>query len=79
MSGSLDKSGPWETLLEDGLINTRSKAASLLNFTFDKPVEIQFLKFELVSYWGVHGGGLQYFVAIPATSKSHPKSYQIGK
>ena len=55
--------------MEDELVDTRSKAASLLNFTFEEPVEIQFLKFELVSYWGKWGGGLQYFAAIPDTSE----------
>ena len=71
-------SGPWETLVEHHLPDSRGKPAPLLNYTFKEPVEIQFIRFELVSSWGVHGGGLQYFVAIPATSKSHPKSYQIG-
>ena len=69
--GSLDKNGPWETLLEDQLVDTRAVVAPLLNFTFDKPVEIQFIKFDLISYWGGGGGGLQYFAAIPATSKKH--------
>ena len=45
------------------------KPASLLNFTFEQPVEIQFLKFDLVSFWGA-GGGLQYFAPILA-SKQH--------
>ena len=66
--GSKNENGPWETLLEDQLPYKRGVVAPLLNFTFDKPVEIQFIKFELVSYWG-RGGGLQYFAAIPATSK----------
>ena len=67
-TGSLNESGPWETLIDDELDNTAgNKAASLLNFTFDKPVEVQFLKFDLLSYWsGTAGGGLQYFAAIPA-------------
>jgi len=38
----------------------------LLNFTFDELVQVQFLKFDLVSYWGQYGGGLQYFAAIPS-------------
>ena len=63
--GSKNKTGPWEILVEDELIDTRGgKPAALLNFSFEKPVEIQFIKFELVSYWGL-GGGLQYFAAIP--------------
>ena len=66
--GSTNENGPWKMLADYHLADTRSKPAPLLNFTFDEPVEIQFIKFELVSYWG-NGGGLQYFAAIPATSK----------
>ena len=52
--------GPWETLLEGELADTIQKPVSLLNFTFDQPAEVQFLKFDLVSFWGTEGG-LQYF------------------
>ena len=65
----MNEDGPWTTLLEEQLDDTRHKPAPLLNFTFEKPVEIKFLKFELVSFWGTgadNGGGLQYFAAIPA-------------
>ena len=71
MSGANNSNGPWQTLLEEELVDTRGKAASLLNFTFDEAVEVLYLKFALVSYWGNFGGGLQYFTAIPATSKQH--------
>ena len=71
VSGSKNQDGPWETLVEDELVDTRGKPAELLNFTFKEPVEIQFLKFDLISYWGNFGGGLQYFAAILATSKQH--------
>ena len=70
VSGSVNMGGPWKILLEDELADTRGKPAPLINFTFEEPVEIQFLKFDLVSFWGTHGGGLQYFAAIPATSKT---------
>ena len=61
----MNENGPWETLVEDQLVDTTGgKAASLLDFTFDKLVEIKFIKFDLISYWGA-GGGLQYFAAIP--------------
>jgi len=69
ISGSTNEDGPWETLVEDQLPYTRGEAASLLNFTFDKPVEIKFIKFDLISYWGL-GGALQFFAAIPATGGS---------
>ena len=39
------------------------KDAPVLNFTFEQPVEIHYIKFDLISFWGVHGGGLQYFAA----------------
>ena len=42
ISGSLADSGPWETLLEEGLANTIQKPVSLLNFTFDLSVDVQF-------------------------------------
>jgi len=70
ISGSTNPNGPWETLVEDQLPYKWGVAASLLNFTFDEPVEIQFIKFDLISYWGTQGGGLQYFAAILATSGS---------
>ena len=69
MGSSLNENGPWETLLQDQLVDTTfsgaNRPATLVNFTFDRAVEIQFLKFELISFWGSSGGGLQYFAAIP--------------
>ena len=70
VSGSLNESGPWRILLEDELADTRNKYyPDLVNFTFEQPVEIQFLQFELISYWGDDGGALQYFAAIHVRSK----------
>ena len=67
VSGAKNETGPFELLLEEELVDTTgNKAASLLDFTFDKAVEVQYLRFDLVSYWGA-GGGLQYF----APSKQH--------
>ena len=72
VSASMNANGPWQTLVEDQLVDTsRGEAASLLNFTFEKPVEVKFLKFDMIRSWGISGGGLQYFAAIPATSKQH--------
>ena len=67
VSGSVSDSGPWQKLVETELADTRHKPAALLNFTFDQPVRIQFLKFDLISYWELgsnYGGGLQYFWPI---------------
>ena len=69
LSGSFNESSPWEPLMEARLNDTRGKSAPLLKFTFDKPYLVQFLKFDLVSFWGNQGGGLQYFAPIPATGK----------
>ena len=71
ISGIIKGNNLWQTFLEDRLVDTRFIAAPLLNFTFEEPVEIQFLKFDLVSYWGNRGGALQFFAAIPTTSKKH--------
>ena len=73
ISGSMNENGPWETLLDDQLDDTRGIAASLRNFTFEDPVEIQFLRFDLISYHGGAGGGLEYFAAIQV-SKSERNS-----
>ena len=72
VSGSLGESGPWNTLLEKELVDG---PATLLEFNFDKAEEVQFIKFDLVSFWG-DGGALQYFAAIPAEGeyKHNPKS-----
>merc|ERR1711971_1201 len=77
IAGSMNETGPWETLVEDQLPFKGGVVAPLLNFTFDKPVEIQFLKFELISYWGTKGGGLQYFAAILATSGSTAETTKV--
>ena len=79
VSGAMDETGPWETLLEDQLVDTTGKAASLLNFTFKEPAEIQFLRFDLISYWGNTGGALQYFAPILATSKKHQSIFKWSK
>ena len=72
VSGSSTENGPWKTLLEAELEDTSTKLATLRNFTFSEPAELQYIKFDLISYWGAWGGGLQYFAAIlstPAESK----------
>ena len=74
VSGSSTENGPWETLLEAELENSTHKLASLTNFTFSEPVEILYLKFDLISYWGAWGGGLQYFAAIPASQAESKES-----
>jgi len=68
VSGAKNENGPWQTLVEDDLVNTSgTESASLLNFTFDNPVQIKFLKFEVVSFWR-NGAALQYFAAVPLST-----------
>ena len=71
VSGAVGENGPWQTLLEEELEDTRNKPASMRDFTFNDPVRVQFLKFDLLDYYGQTGGGLQYFAAILDTSKHH--------
>ena len=62
VSGSLNADGPWVVLVEAELEDTvGGKEAQLHTFLFDEPKEIQFLKFDVISYWGNAGAGLQYF------------------
>jgi len=84
VSGSMNENGPWETLLEGQLNDTTFAGAhipaSLLNFTFEHHAEIQFLKFDLISFWGsAAGGGLQYFAAIPASNNDSSDEGHGGK
>ena len=43
--------------------SSQGKDVPVLNFTFEKAVELLFIKFDLISFWGVNGGGLQFFAA----------------
>ena len=71
VSGSLGESGPWNTLVEEELVDVDGPAP-LLEFVFDKPEEVQFLKFDLLSFWG-DGGALQYFAAVSAEGECKSK------
>ena len=79
ISGSLSQQGPWrETLLQEEMEDGRwlSKNPSpIITFYFTLPVTVQFLRFELVEFFGI-GGGLQYFSPVGREerlkkSKSH--------
>ena len=83
ISGALEQNGPWQSLLEQYLEDSRKQhSPPLQQFFFQGPTELQFLKLELLEYWG-QGGGLQYFSPLtdcegPLNSKvveglSHPK------
>ena len=54
VSGSLDYNGPWFNLVEEELKETNA----ITTFHFSQPVEVQFLRFDLLSQ---KGGGLSFF------------------
>ena len=62
VSSSQNADGPWTALVEAELEEPEDqKEAELHTFLFDEAKEIQFLKFDVISYWGDAGAGLQYF------------------
>ena len=57
----------WEQLLQKEFENPfkdGAPAPTLQTFYFKEAVEVQFLRFDLDSYWGTSGGGLDYFSVI---------------
>ena len=67
VSGVLRESSPWEPLLEEEFENPLLEGApapTLQTLYFKEAVEVQFLRFDLDSYWGIFGGGLDYFSVI---------------
>ena len=58
-------SGPWEQLLEKEFQDPNdAPAPTVQTFYFKEAFEVQFLRFDLDSYWGDFGGGLDYFSVI---------------
>ena len=65
VSGSLEANGPWELLLEEEFDNPLTEGAPpprVQTFYFKEAAKVKFLRFNLKSYWGDYGGGLDYFV-----------------
>ena len=58
---SLAESGPWATVLEATLEDSRQQSdpLPLQVLSLNKDVRAQFLRFDLLEWYG-HGGGLQY-------------------
>ena len=77
ISAAKYENGPWKKMVQDELVDTSRKVAPLLNFTFEQPVELLYLRFDLISYWedadwapcGGCGTALEYFAPIPVTSE----------
>lgn len=65
--GSLSEQGPWgERILEEEMEDGRRVSGNpppIHTFYFRLPVTFQFLRFELVEFFGM-GGGLQYFSPV---------------
>ena len=59
-SGALEYNGPWINLVEGELKETNT----ILTFHFSQPVDVQFLRFELLSHYNQMGGGLNFFSPI---------------
>lgn len=58
---SLSEKGPWQQVLETTLKDSRNQSDPLPLNTFNfNYVTARYVKFKLLSYWGL-GGGLQYF------------------
>ena len=72
--GALKDSGPWGKLLEgefDSPLLDGAPEPSLQTFYFKEAVEMQFLRFDLDSYWGDKGGGLDYFAVITVSGNPY--------
>ena len=56
-------SDPWTEILDKELEDTRKSKdpLPLEIFPMEKDITSQFIKFQLVSWYGKHTGGLQYF------------------
>ena len=58
---STNKNGPWKEILDETLVDSRNQPnpVDLQSFSFEA-VTAGFVKFEVLSWYGI-GGGLQYF------------------
>ena len=58
-------SGPWTLALDSSFVDPQEESTQpVLDFPIT-PSLAEFIKFEMVSYHGGHGGGLQYIAALP--------------
>ena len=53
--------GSWKHVLRDELPDPRNLDPVPQNKYYICPMPVKYVKFELLSYWGDKGGGLQYF------------------
>ena len=67
--GILEDCGPWVQILEGELDSPRSSgfpAPPLKTFYFEEAVQVQFLRLDLNSHWGL-SGGLNFLEVIPVS------------
>ena len=72
IQGILRDGGPWVHLLAGELEKPEKSPApapTMQNFYFEESVEVQFLRFDLDSFWGA-SGGLNFFHAITVSGYS---------
>ena len=69
--GALEYSGPWINLVEEELIETNAT----LTFHFNQPIEVQFLRFELLSHYSQMGGGLNFLSPIAGSLIKSTKEF----
>ena len=72
--------GPWEPLLEEEFENPLTDGApapTIQTLYFKEAVEVQFLRFDLDSYWGDLGGGLDYFSVITVSGNLFSNWFQV--
>ena len=70
LHGSPNHNGPWTELLVSELEDSRNQnPPPLQTVPFANSEVVRFVKFELLEYWGLLGGGLQYFEVITGWPK----------
>ena len=73
--------GPWTEVLQDTLTDSRQDDPPLLQeFGISPPREAKYVKFEITSFYGNKGGGLQYFgVFCPSPPEPSPPTPDPGE
>jgi len=70
----------WVQLLQEELENplsTEAPPSELETFYFSEVVQLQLLKFDLDSFWGTLGGGLEYFAVITVSDLCKSSEFEI--
>ena len=73
VTGALEYTGPWINLVEEELKDTDE----VLTFFFNQLIEVQFLRFELLSHYSQMGGGLNFLSPITGSLCNIFKSTKV--